>query len=76
MSKQTAKWLRQVAEEIRKENHAGWGNTCEMAADEVDAMQARIDALTKALEREARYHAGGENNYRAVRIRKLLEAEK
>lgn len=39
--------LRQAAEEIRRDSHAGWGNTCEMAADEVDTMQARIEALEK-----------------------------
>jgi hypothetical protein len=29
------KWLRQAAEEIRKEGHYGWGNTCEQAADRI-----------------------------------------
>jgi hypothetical protein len=32
-----AKWLRKAAAEIRDENHAGWGNTCEQAADAIDA---------------------------------------
>jgi hypothetical protein len=32
-----AKWLRQAAEEIRKEGHAGWGNTCEQAAEAIES---------------------------------------
>jgi hypothetical protein len=32
-----AKWLRKAAEEIRDEGHPGWGNTCEFAADAIDA---------------------------------------
>lgn len=32
-----AKWLRMAADEIRRENHDGWGNTCEQAADAIDA---------------------------------------
>lgn len=36
-----AKWLRQCAEEIRAEGHAGWGNTCEQAADAIERALAR-----------------------------------
>lgn len=32
-----SRFLRAVADEIRKEGHAGWGNTCEQAADAIDA---------------------------------------
>lgn len=35
-----AKWLRMAADEIRAANHAGWGNTCEQAADAIDAAMA------------------------------------
>lgn len=30
--------LRKAAEEIRREGHAGWGNTCEEAADEIERL--------------------------------------
>ena len=36
-----AKWLRQAAGEIRMEGHAGWGNTCESAADAIEAHLAQ-----------------------------------
>lgn len=29
-----------AADEIRREGHAGWGNTCEQAADAIDAWQS------------------------------------
>lgn len=32
-----AKWLRKAAEEIRSEGHTGWGNTCEQAAEALEA---------------------------------------
>lgn len=32
--------LRQAAEEIRREGHAGWGNACEWAADEIERLTA------------------------------------
>ena len=35
-----AKWLRQAAEEIRAEGHAGWGNTCEQAAEAYERLEA------------------------------------
>ncbi len=31
-----AKWLRQCADEIAKEGHAGWGNTCLHAAEAIE----------------------------------------
>lgn len=43
------KWLRQAAEEIRREGHNGWGNTCEQAADEIASLQKRVIELEKAL---------------------------
>ena len=45
----TAKWLRQAAEEIRREGHNGWGNTCEQAADDHDALRAEVERLQVAL---------------------------
>lgn len=42
-----AKWLREAAEQIRSEGHAGWGNTCEWAADEIDRLTRERDALAK-----------------------------
>ncbi len=30
-----SKWLMKAAEEIRAEGHAGWGNTCEQAAEAI-----------------------------------------
>lgn len=53
-----SKWLRQAADEIRAEGHAGWGNTCEQAADAYDSLAAQRDilvgeALTWREERDA-----------------------
>lgn len=39
------KWLRQAAEEIRKEGHYGWGNTCEQAADRIAELEAENQRL-------------------------------
>ena len=36
------KWLRQAAEEIRKEGHYGWGNTCEQAADRISLLEEAL----------------------------------
>jgi hypothetical protein len=45
------KWLRQAAEEIAAEGHAGWGNTCEQAADQIAELQAEVERLnTRELE--------------------------
>jgi hypothetical protein len=44
-----AKWLRKAAAEIRAENHAGWGNTCEQAADAIDTHIARHAELIAKL---------------------------
>ena len=40
-----AKWLRKAAEEIRAENHAGWGNTCEQAAEYIERLEAELERL-------------------------------
>ncbi len=42
-----AKWLREAAEQIRSEGHAGWGNTCEWAADEIDRLTRERDVLSQ-----------------------------
>lgn len=42
-----AKWLRKAAEEIRDEGHPGWGNTCEFAADAIDAAIKQRDQDAK-----------------------------
>jgi hypothetical protein len=44
-----AKWLRQAAKEIRAEGHYGWGNTCEQAADALEAKDRRIAELEAAM---------------------------
>ena len=36
--------LRIAAIEIAAENHYGWGNTCTDAADEIERLQAQLDA--------------------------------
>ena len=35
-----AKWLRKAAQELRTAGHAGWGNTCEAAADAIESALA------------------------------------
>jgi hypothetical protein len=40
--KSHAKWLRQCGNEIAKEGHNGWGNTCFHAADSMDKHHAEI----------------------------------
>lgn len=48
--KSHAKWLRKAAKEIRDKGHAGWGNTCEQAADAIDAHLARqSEGVSKAI---------------------------
>ena len=46
------KWLMKAADEIRAEGHAGWGNTCEQAAAELqrltDALAAKQSELDEA----------------------------
>lgn len=49
MIRNHAEALRKAAEEIRAENHNGWGNTCEWAAEAIDASQAEIERIRKAL---------------------------
>ena len=49
MSDSTGKWLRQVATEIRAQGINGWGNTCEQAADDYDALAARLAEATRLL---------------------------
>lgn len=38
-----SEWLRKTAEEIRKENHAGWGNACDWAADHVEKLETQVE---------------------------------
>jgi hypothetical protein len=45
-----AKWLRKAAEEIAKEGHAGWGNTCTQAAECIERHHATIAGMAKRLE--------------------------
>lgn len=45
-----AKWLRKAAEEIAKEGHAGWGNTCTQAAECIERHHATIADMAKRLE--------------------------
>jgi len=45
MSNSHANWLRRAAEEIAKVGHYGWGNTCEGAAEHIDALEAELAAL-------------------------------
>ena len=42
---ETTKWLMQAAEEIRKEGHAGWGNTCEQAAERMAELEQHLTEL-------------------------------
>lgn len=48
--------LRQAAEEIRKQGHTGWGNTCEWSADEIKALTAHVDQLGQALHEYGQHH--------------------
>lgn len=52
MSNSHANWLRRAAEEIAKVGHYGWGNTCEDAAEHIDALEAELAALRA---QEAKY---------------------
>ena len=45
---ETTKWLMQAAEEIRKEGHAGWGNTCEQAAERMTELEEQLAELREA----------------------------
>ena len=42
------KWLRQAADEIRKEGHYGWGNTCEQAADRIAELEETLEQAVYA----------------------------
>jgi hypothetical protein len=44
-----SKWLRAAAEEIGKAGHAGWGNTCSFAAEEVDRLASENKELEQLL---------------------------
>jgi hypothetical protein len=48
-SSSCAKWLRQVATEIAREGHNGWGNTCEDAARHVEKLERENAQLREAL---------------------------
>ena len=58
MSDSHANWLRRVADEIAKAGHYGWGNTCEDAAEHIDALEAELAALRERAGR-ARVVAAG-----------------
>jgi len=58
MSNSHANWLRRVADEIAKAGHYGWGNTCEDAAEHIDALEAELAALRERAGR-ARVVAAG-----------------
>lgn len=40
--KAEVRWLSKAAAEIREDCHAGWGNTCEQAADTIDEALAAL----------------------------------
>lgn len=40
--------LRQQAQEIADENHAGWGNTMQMAADQIERLEAALELAAGA----------------------------
>lgn len=44
------KWLRDAADEIAKEGHAGWGNTCSQAADAFESLERELAAARKDAE--------------------------
>ncbi len=56
------KWLRQAAEEIRKEGHYGWGNTCEQAADRIAELEADRNAWRESAEQLGRQVASLTHN--------------
>jgi len=70
------KFLRQAAIEIRAENHAGWGNTCDQAADHIEALQAKLDAAESVRDDywDALQTAVGQNKALQEEIRAKLEA--
>lgn len=73
-----AKWLRKAAEEIAKEGHAGWGNTCTQAAECIERHHAEIADMAKRLEAlqslaAAMYQAAGAYNM-PVRFLDVLSA--
>lgn len=61
MSQHVIKWLRQAAEEIRTEGHAGWGNTIDDAIAALEAAEAR-EAELRARVAELEGMAAERNN--------------
>lgn len=55
--------LRQAAEEIRREGHAGWGNACEWAADEIERLRAELRVIAAA--NPAQWEADVRDQFRA-----------
>ena len=45
MSNPNPEWLRKAAEQIRDAGHAGWGNTCEQAAENIEKLEAQLAEL-------------------------------
>lgn len=78
--------LRQAAEEIRREGHAGWGNACEWAANEIERLRADLrdmrdraeaaeenampDDLTRELDRLR--HENGDRGNQIINLRREL----
>ena len=65
------KWLRQAAEEIRKEGHYGWGNTCEQAADRIAELEAENARLRGTLHHITRMN---DHNFRVSDIHDVAKA--
>lgn len=42
------KWLREAAKHMFADGHVAWGNTCERAADDLEAVQAHRDRLLES----------------------------
>ncbi|CAK0777827.1 hypothetical protein CCP3SC15_580026 [Gammaproteobacteria bacterium] len=73
----TSKWLRQVAEEIRSEQHNGWGNTVEQAADDFDALAARLAEYENVIIPSWKREEDGwrEDEANAIEFRRVLAEE-
>ncbi len=60
-AKECVAYLRKAADEIARAGHNGWGNTCTLAADEIERLTERLATLERAagkiVETEAEYWA-------------------